>query len=147
MKKLVAICALVALPIAISSCSSDDNSVIRKPDTYVGIWETDSLFYTFNGREMKHRFNEMPGGDDAITKDIMTLTDDKATVIETNKKGVDQSPIQGTIADKVITLTSTDPRHTPRTIKAATDKKLTVEYNIDMRGAELPVTVTYNRLK
>jgi len=96
---------------------------------------------------MKHRFNEMPGGDEVIVKDIMTLSNDKATVVETNKKGVVQAPIQGTIADKVITLDSKDPRHTPRTIKAATDKKLTVEYEIDMRGAALPVTVTYKQVK
>ncbi|MDM1408492.1 hypothetical protein [Myroides sp. DF42-4-2] len=145
MKKLVAICAFLALPFAIASCSSDDN-VIRKKSDYEGTWVTDSLSYTIpNGPTMKHKFKDMPGGDDAITQDIMILTEDKATLVETTKKGVDQPAVQGVIKDQVITFNSGDPRHTPRTIVRTTDAKLTVVYDIAMRGDNLPVTVTYLR--
>ena len=144
MKKLVAICAFLALPFAISSCSSDDNSVIRKKGDYEGTWITDSLSYTIpNGPTMKHKFSDMPGGPDAITQDVMTLTEDKATLVETTRGGVTKPQVQGAIVDKVITFTSDDPTHTPRTIVSSTEQKLIVVYDIAMKGDKLPVTVTY----
>lgn len=146
MKKIVAICALLALPIAISSCSSDDNSVIRKKSDYEGTWETDSLFYTIPGLPTsKYSFSKMPGGENVVNKDVMKLTEETAILIETTRKGEEQAPIQGVIKDNVITFTSDDPRHTPRTIQAVTEQKLTVVYDIEMRGANLPVTVTYKK--
>ncbi|WP_413513619.1 hypothetical protein [Myroides odoratus] len=144
MKKIVAICAFLALPFAIASCSSDDNSVIRKKSDYEGTWVTDSLSYTIpQGPTFKHKFSDMPGDDTAVVQDIMTLTEDKATLVETTKSGSTNPTIQGVIKDQVITLISDDPRHTPRKIQAATERKLTVVYDINMRGSNLPVTVTY----
>lgn len=146
MKKLVAICAFLALPFAISSCSSDDNSVIRKKSDYEGTWVTDSLFYSIpNGPSMKHKFSDMPGGENAVTEDVMTLIEDEATLVETTRKGNVNPAVQGVIKDQLITFTSEDPRHTPRKIQAVTEQKLTVVYDISMRGDKLPVTVTYKR--
>ena len=76
----------------------------------------------------------------------MVLTKDKAILTETRKDSGVQPEIQGTIEnEKTITWKSEDPRHTKRTIVNVTEKVLTVEYDIDMRGANLPVTVTYLR--
>lgn len=148
MKKLVAICAFLALPFAFGSCSSDDNTVKRNESDYVGTWETDELSYTIPGPNggtfMKHKFKDFPG-DDAVIEDTMVLTKDKATLTETKKKSGVQAAIHGSIDNKVITWSSEDPRHTKRTIIDYTEKVLTVEYDINMRGANLPVTVTYLR--
>lgn len=145
MKKLVAICAFLALPFAIASCSSDDN-VIRKKSDYEGTWVTDSLSYTIpngnGGSTYKHKFKDFPGPD-AVIEDIMTLTEDTATLVETKRTSGVQSEVKGAIVNKVITWVSDDPTHTNRTIQSVTDQKLTVVYDIDMRGANLPVTVTY----
>jgi len=148
MKKLVAICAFLALPFAFGSCSSDDNTVKRNESDYVGTWKTDELSYTIPGPNggtfRKHKFEDFPG-DDAVIEDIMVLTKDKATLTEKKKQSGEQPAIQGTINNNVITWTSEDPRHTERTIKVVTEKVLTVEYYINMKGANLPVTVTYLR--
>ncbi len=148
MKKLVAICAFLALPFAFGSCSSDDNTVKRNEGDYVGEWVTDELSYTIPGPNggtlMKHKFKDFPGPD-AVIEDVMVLTKDKATLTETKKQSGVQPTVQGTISNKVITWTSEDARHTKREIKEVTEKVLTVEYDIDMRGANLPVTVTYLR--
>jgi len=73
------------------------------------------------------------------------LTEDKATLVETTRKGDVSPAVQGVIKDQLITFTSEDPRHTPRKIQAVTEQKLTVVYDISMRGDKLPVTVTYKR--
>lgn len=147
MKKLVAICAFLALPFAFGSCSSDDNTVKRNESDYVGTWVTDELSYTLPGAEepSPHKFSDFPGPD-AVIKDVMVLTKDKAILTETRRDSGVQPEIQGTIEnEKTITWNSEDPRHTKRTIVNVTEKVLTVEYYIDMRGANLPVTVTYLR--
>ena len=146
MKKLVAICALLALPFAIGSCSSDDNSVIRKKSDYEGTWVTDSLFYTLPGasKPSAHKFSEFPG-EDAVKQDVLTLTSDKATLVETRDKSGVQPEVKGEINAMVITFNSDDARLTPRTIQAVTEIKLTVVYDINMRGFNLPVTVTYKK--
>ncbi|WP_410881408.1 hypothetical protein [Myroides sp. DW712] len=147
MKKLIAICAFLALPFAFGSCSSDDNTVKRNESDYAGTWVTDELSYTLPGADKpsKHKFKDFPGPD-AVIEDIMVLTKDKATLTETKRDSGVQPAIQGIIDnDKIITWDSEDPRHTKRTILDATDTVLRVVYDIDMRGANLPVTVTYLR--
>ncbi|WP_158963243.1 hypothetical protein [Myroides fluvii] len=145
MKKLVAICAFLALPFAISSCSSDDNSVIRKKSDYEGTWVTDSLFYSIpNGPSMKHKFKEFPG-EDAVEEDVLVLTSDKAVLVEKRKQSGVQPDVKGEINAMVITFNSDDARLTPRTIQAVTASQLTVLYDINMRGFNLPVRVTYKR--
>lgn len=152
MKKLVAICAFLALPFAFGSCSSDDNTVIRKKSDYEGTWVTDSVFYSIPipGRptpfEGKHRFEEMRGEGEQIVREQLSLTEDTVTLLETNKRGEDQPTIHGTIKDKTtITFTNGNDTHTPRTIQAVTDQKLTLVWIMTMKEGTYPVTVTYRK--
>lgn len=151
MKKIFAICALFALPLVISNCSSDD-TVIRNQSDYEGVWETDSLIYSFGTRTFKHLFNEMPPSDgqqngEQTTKEVMTLTKKDASIVETTKNGVQKDPVKGVIANDVISFNSENPRYTDRKILSSSKTNLRVEYNITMRGTTLPVTVTYKKIK
>ncbi len=151
MKKIIAICALVALPLVISNCSSDD-TVIRDESSYVGVWETDSLIYSFGPKTFRHLFDQMPAVDgqkegEQITNEIMTLTKKDASILERSKNGTVHEPVDGVITDDVIIFNSGNARYTNRKILNASKTDLRVEYDITMRGATLPVTVTYKRIK
>lgn len=151
MRKIIAICALVALPFVISNCSSDD-TVIRNDADYIGVWQTDSLIYSFGTRTFKHLFNEMPPSDgqqngEQTTNEVMTLTKKDASIVETTKNGIQQEPVKGIITNDVIIFNSENPRYTNRKILNYSKTDLRVEYNITMRGTTLPVTVTYKKVK
>lgn len=151
MKKLVAICSIFALVIGTASCNSDDNDKLRKEFSHEGQWISDSLFYKFGTFEGEHKFLEFPIVDgqkdgEQVVEEILTLTNKTATLEETTKAGSKLSPAKGEITNKVINLIG-EKEYNPRTIEAVTDSKLTVIYNIEMRGAKLPVTVTYKKIK
>lgn len=134
------ITALVVLG-ALTGCSSDDN---KDAAAYEGTWIADDLSYKFGDNTMNHKFIEMPGDDYAVfDNDKLVLTADKATLYEYKKSVGSETVLKGSIKDNVITFE--DEKYTTRTIVGVQNNRLTVVYDITMRGFTLPVTVIYNK--
>lgn len=150
MKKLLALVLFVGATLSFTACSSDDNNEIRVKTEYEGNWVTDSLFYQMGSFKGKHKFEEFPAEDgviegEQITKEILTLTSTKANLLEYQKNGNKLPEVKGTVENEKTILLIGDKKYEARKIISATKAKLTLEYNIKMRGATLPVTVTYKR--
>ena len=150
MKKLIALVLFVGATLSFTSCSSDDNNEIRVKAEYEGNWVTDSLFYQMGSFKGKHKFEEFPAEEgvkegEQITKEILTLTSTKAILLEYQKNGNKLPEVKGTVENEKTILLIGDKKYEPRKIISATKAKLTLEYNIEMRGAKLPVTITYKR--
>jgi hypothetical protein len=150
MKKLIASVLFISAAIGFTSCSSDDNTPIRKEASYEGTWVTDSLFYKAGNFEGKHLFSQMPPDDTrpTIIEEILTLTEKTASLVETEKlengSTKQLEKVNGTINEDLIKFNGKE-YHTDRIIVSYSDTRLELQYDITMRGATLPVTVTYKR--
>lgn len=151
MKKLIASILFTSVAIGFTSCSSDDDAPIRKKASYEGTWVTDSLSYKLGDMEMKHLFSQMPPeeGKPTVVKEHLTLTKETASLLETEKLDdgtTKELPIvNGKITENMIEFPEGEERHTNRTIVGYSEIRLELRYNITMRGATLPVTVTYKK--
>ncbi|MDM1363174.1 hypothetical protein HX052_11615 [Myroides marinus] len=149
MKKLMALVLFVGTTLSFTACSSDDNAPVRVNNEYEGTWVTDSLFYQMGNFKGKHKFSEFPADGveegEQVTKEILTLATTSATLQEFQKNGNKLPEASGTIEDKKTIVLKGSKVYEPRKIIGVTKTKLSLEYKIEMRGAELPVTVTYIR--
>ncbi|SFJ69369.1 hypothetical protein [Myroides guanonis] len=141
MKKYILITALVLMG-ALTSCSSDDNKDTAA--AYEGTWIADDLSYKFGENTMNHKFIEMPGDDYAVyDNDKLVLTADTATLYEYKKSIGSETILKASVKDNVISFEDSD--YPARTIIGVQNNRLTVVYDITMRGFTLPVTVIYNK--
>ncbi len=140
MKKYILITALVLIG-ALTSCSSDDNKDVQP--AIVGTWIADDLSYKYGDREFNHKFIEMPGDYAVNENDKLVLTKDTATLYENKKAVGKETQVKGIVKDNIITFE--DANYPTREITNVEGNRLTVVYDITMRGATLPVTVIYNK--
>lgn len=139
MRKFFMITALVIMG-ALTACSSDDNN--GQKDLPV-TWVADDLMYSFNGMDFKHKFIEMPGDYAVSENDKIVITADQVILYEHRKSVGAQTSEKGIIKDKMIVFENQE--YPNREIREITETRMTLVYDITMRGATLPVTVTYNK--
>ncbi|MEK6512642.1 hypothetical protein [Myroides odoratimimus] len=147
MKKLMALVLFVSATLSFTACSSDDNAPKRNKEQYEGTWIADKLSYTIPGapNPMEHDFTDMPGENAVSQADELILTEKTATLTEFFKNSETPKTTLGVVQNGVITFV--DQNYTSRTINSATATTLSLTYYYTMRGATLPITVTYKRLK
>lgn len=140
MKKYILITAIVLMG-ALTACSSDDNKDAAA--AYEGTWIADDLSYKYGDREFNHKFIEMPGEYAVNANDKLVLTKDTAVLYENKKSVGEETQLKGSIKGNTITFENAD--YSTREIIGVKENRLTVLYDITMRGATLPVTVIYNK--
>lgn len=140
MKKYILITAIVLMG-ALTACSSDDNKDAAA--AYEGTWIADDLSYKYGDREFNHKFIEMPGEYAVNANDKLVLTKDTAVLYENKKSVGEETQLKGSVKGNTITFEDTD--YSTREIIGVKENRLTVLYDITMRGATLPVTVIYNK--
>lgn len=140
MKKYILITAIVLMG-ALTACSSDDNKDAAA--AYEGTWIADDLSYKYGDREFNHKFIEMPGEYAVNANDKLVLTKDTAVLYENKKLVGEETQLKGSVKGNTITFEDTD--YSTREIIGVKENRLTVLYDITMRGATLPVTVIYNK--
>lgn len=140
MKKYILITAIVLMG-ALTACSSDDNKDAAV--AYEGTWIADDLSYKYGDREFNHKFIEMPGEYAVNANDKLVLTKDTAVLYENKKSVGEETQLKGSVKGNTITFEDTD--YSTREIIGVKENRLTVLYDITMRGATLPVTVIYNK--
>lgn len=147
MRKLIASVLFLSVVVGFTGCSSDDNAPIRKKAAYEGTWESDKLRYTFGDREFEHDYSDFgnspgnQGNEEVVIKEIITLEEDKATLVSVQKNGVELPAVKGEVKDEVISFEGLENRK----ITGATETELALTYDFTMMGQTLPVTVTYKR--
>lgn len=145
MKKMIAMVLFVSTAIGFTACSSDDNEPIKVESKVEGTWESDQLSYTMGGKTFSHNYIDFPGDKAVYQNDILILTGSTAQLTEHFVSEGTPTTIQGSVSNGVITFNKEG--YTPRTINGVTDGQLTLTYDYTMRGATLPITVTYNKKK
>lgn len=140
MKKYILITAIVLMG-ALTACSSDDNKDAAA--AYEGTWIADDLSYKYGDREFNHKFIEMPGEYAVNANDKLVLTKDTAVLYENKKSVGEETQLRGIVKNNTITFEDAD--YSTREIISVKENRLTVLYDITMRGATLPVTVIYNK--
>lgn len=141
MKKLIALVLFVGATLSFTSCSSDDNEPLRSEFDAEGTWYADKLSYTYGDKLSSHNYTEMPGENAVSQTDKLVILNGKATLTE-YFVGKDKPVVTtGTVAKNTITFDN--PNYTPRKINGIVNGQLSLTYNYTMKGATLPVTVTY----
>lgn len=145
MKKLIALVLFVGATLSFTACSSDDNSAKRVEAKIEGTWYADKLTYTMPGQTKPNTYQyiEMPGENRVLQTDKLVLTKEEAELTEYFAKNEGKPTItKGKVNNGVITFDKEG--YFPRKINGTPNGQLSLTYDIDMRGAKLPVTVTYN---
>lgn len=140
MKKYILITAIVLMGV-LTACSNDDNKDAAA--FYEGTWIADDLSYSIGDREFNHKFIEMPGDYAVNANDKLVLTKNTAVLYENKKSVGEETQVKGNIANNIITFENDD--YSTREIIGVKEDRLTIIYDITMRGATLPVTVIYNK--
>ncbi|WP_121965239.1 hypothetical protein [Myroides sp. N17-2] len=141
MKKLIALVLFVGATLSFTSCSSDDNEPLRSDFDAEGTWYADKLSYTYGTQEMTHNYTEMPGENAVYQTDKLVILNGKATLTEYFIGKENPVITTGTVTKNTITFDN--PNYAPRKINGIINGQLSLTYNYTMRGATLPVTVTY----
>ncbi|MCA4805460.1 hypothetical protein [Myroides odoratimimus] len=142
MKKLMALVLFVSATLSFTACSSDDNAPIRSEINAEGTWYADKLSYTYGTTQMIHNYTEMPGENAVYQTDKLVIIDNKATLTEYFKNNPKPVVTVGTVKNNTITFDKEG--YAPRQINSIVNGQLSLTYNYTMRGATLPVTVTYS---
>jgi len=146
MKKLVALVLFVGATLSFTACSSDDNSAKRVDAKVEGTWYADKLSYKFGDREMSHNYADFPDDNHQLVltqTDKLVITKEEAELTEYFVKNNGEPTItKGKVSKGVITFDKEG--YSPRKINGIVNGQLSLTYNITMRGATLPVIVTYN---
>lgn len=142
----MALVLFVGTTLSFTACSSDDNSAKRVEAKIEGTWYADELSYKYGEREMSHDYIAFPDDNNqlVLTKtDKLVLTKEDAELTEYFVKNNGEPTItKGKVSNGFITFDKEG--YSPRKINGVIKGQLSLTYNITMRGATLPVTVTYN---
>lgn len=154
MRKIFQICAVFALIISTTACSSSDDGEVRVEYEPYGTWVTNKLTYTAfmqgEWREMEHLFEDMPAMSgqvegEQITKEIITIKKDNTVELERIQENGNQLPlVKGILIGKIIHFE--DKEIDDREIVKTTTNDLSLKYDYFLFNATLSITVSHSRM-